>query len=379
MEVQPADLSVFSSPWKLVPNQVRACGGREIHRFRGITPAVDTPSGAEAWVGSTTPANGVTKENPYMGCAQVDLPTGERRYLFQVIQENPKASLGPDHLARYGTNLGMLVKLLDAKTPFLLQCHPTREVAARDWNSNFGKEECWYILRVREDAEEEPYILLGFREGITREAFEKAYRAGDLPALEGMCHKIKAVPGDSYVIPGGVPHALGAGCLVVEIQEPSDLTAVPIPQADLIAFRRKANPKGVFIPEDEELYEKRMLGAFHYEGTPVESLIDRLKSKGLPLRTEDGGQELEIFGTNHTSCFSCTKVQVHGTFQKRHTADAQIGLVIGGEGEILCGGSVLPVRQGDELFFPYEASEVSFRGTFTIILCNPGITGQYKG
>ena len=56
-----------------------------------------------------------------------------------------------------------------------------------------------------------------------------------------------------------------------------------------------------------------------------------------------------------------------------------IGLVIGGEGEILCGGSVLPVRQGDELFFPYEASEVSFRGTFTIILCNPGITGQYKG
>ena len=71
-------------------------------------------------------------------------------------------------------------------------------------------------------------------------------------------------------------------------------------------------------------------------------------------------------------------MQVHGTFQKRHTADAQIGLVIGGEGEILCGGSVLPVRQGDELFFPYEASEVSFRGTFTIILCNPGITGQYK-
>lgn len=368
----------YRLPWRLAQNQIRASGGREMDRFRGITPPTDRPNGAEAWVGSVTRANGATPENPNLGCAEVLLPDGRRRYLFEAIAAEPELALGPAHLARYGTDLGMLVKLLDAKTPFLLQCHPTRENADRFWNSNYGKEECWYIIGVRDDAPEPPYILLGFREGVSREGFEQAYRAGDIAALEAMCHKIEVRPGECYFIPGGVPHALGAGCFVAEIQEPSDLTAVPIAQQALLEFRRRANPKGVFVPEDEALYERRMLNSFHYAGAPLAGTLARCKSAMPLLREEPGGREQEIFGAAQTQCFSCTLVQVHGTFRKTDTHDAQICLILDGSGELVCGGERMLVRRADEIFFPCAATDVRMEGTFSCILCNPGLSAQYR-
>ena len=180
------------------------------------------------------------------------------------------------------------------------------------------------------------------------------------------------------MIPGGVPHALGAGCFVAEIQEPSDLTAVPFPQEYLLAYRRKANPFGIFEPEDEQLYESRMLNSFHYEGLPLDKLLDRLKSKEAVLRQEPGGREIEIFGDRDTSYFSCTMVTVSGTMARKNTGDVQIGIVVSGEGRIRCGENALPVKQGSEVFFPCQVRDAVFEGDFSIILCNPGVTAEYK-
>ena len=310
-------MEIYNRPWPLVPNKVRADGGRELDRFRGVEYPADTPNGAEAWVGSLTRANGTTRENPNLGYAEVILPDGTRDFLVNVVKRAPETILGKAHMEKYGTSLGMLIKMLDAKAPFLLQCHPTRENARKYWNSRFGKEECWYVLGTRKD-------------NITQEKFEAAYRKGDAALLESFCHKIPVQPGESYMIPGGVPHALGAGCFVAEIQEPSDLTAVPFPQEYLLEYRRKANPFGIFEPEDEQLYESRMLNSFHYEGLPLDKLLDRLKSKEPVLRQEPGGREIEIFGDRDTSYFSCTMVTVSGAMARKNTGDVQIGIVVGG-------------------------------------------------
>jgi mannose-6-phosphate isomerase len=122
----------------------------------------------------------------------------------------------------------MLIKYLDAKEPYLLQAHPTRSFAKRMWNSDFGKEESWYVIGIREDVKEPPYILLGFKEGVTRADVEKYYAQDDLRSLEMLCHKIPVKPDEVYFVGGGVPHALGEGCFVIEVQEPSDITAYPI-------------------------------------------------------------------------------------------------------------------------------------------------------
>lgn len=371
-------MEIFEQPWLLVPNKVRADGGRELDRFRGVEPPMDTPNGAEAWVGSVTRANGATAENPNLGWAEVILPDGRREYLADVVSRFPEKVLGKKHMDFYGPCLGMLIKMLDAKTPFLLQCHPTRENAQKYWNSTFGKEECWYVLGIRQDVPEPPYILLGFKEGVTRECFEEAYRSGDGKRLEAMCHKIPVQPGECYLIPGGVPHALGAGCFVAEIQEPSDLTAVPFPQEYLLAYRRKANPLGVFEPEDETLYETRMLNTFHYEGKTLPELLQRVKSKEKVLRQQQDSREIEIFGEQDTSSFSCTVAQVHGKLSRKDTGDVQIGIVLSGEGCIRCGDVTVPVKQGSEVFFPCQVKHAVFEGNFHMILCNPGITAQYK-
>ena len=180
------------------------------------------------------------------------------------------------------------------------------------------------------------------------------------------------------MIPGGVPHALGAGCFVAEIQEPSDLTAVPFPQEYLLEYRRKANPFGIFEPEDEQLYESRMLNSFYYEGLPLDKLLDRLKSKKKVLRQEPGGGEIEIFGDRDTSYFSCTMMTVSGAMARKNTGDVQIGIVVSGEGRIRCGENALPVKQGSEVFFPCQVRDAVFEGDFSIILCNPGVTAEYK-
>ena len=325
-----------------------------------------------------TRANGATADNPNLGCAEVILPDGTRKYLLDVVQENPLAVLGEAHMELYDSGLGMLIKMIDAKTPFLMQCHPTREQAAIDWNSKFGKEECWYVLGTRRDAGEQPYILLGFKEGITREVWEQAYRQGDVSALEDLCHKVIVHPGECYLIPGGVPHALGAGCFVAEIQEPSDLTAVPFPQSYLLDYRRKANPLGVFVPEDEALYEHRMLNAFRYEGYSYDRLLERLKSRERVLRRNGESREVEIFGEDDTDSFSCTIVHVCGSIPRKPTQDVQIGIVVEGAGELRCGDLSMQVRRGDEIFFPYQVEDTTFAGNFSIILGNPGMTAKYK-
>lgn len=362
---------MYHQPWKLVPNQIRAEGGREIERFRGQSHPHDTQNGAEAWIGSVTRANGVTPENPNLGCSEVWLPNGERRYLFEAISQAPEQVLGLEHMKHFGQELGILIKMLDAKAPFILQCHPSRQAARELWNSAYGKEECWHVLSVRGDASQPPHILLGFKPGITRERFEAAYRLGDMKTLMALCHSIEVKPGETYFVPAGMPHALGSGCFVVEIQEPSDLTAVPISQNELIAFRTHANPAGVFPRMDDELYEHRMLSSFDYTGYSLERMLEMTRSKNRVLGISDWGREELLIGAEHTPYFLCTRWFVHGNVTLPPSGDIRIGLVTDGEGEMTCDEGKLSVCEGTEVFFPWNVPGLRLRGDLTMILCQP--------
>ncbi len=248
-------MSPATTPWTLVQNKiVRYPGGRELDRFRGIRPPQDDGR-PEAWVGSVTPVkNALEHGDPYEGCARCVLPDGRTPYLFEAIAEAPRAVLGDRHLAITGETLGVLVKLLDAQHQLILQCHPSRPYARERFDSPFGKTECWYIVSLRDDTEEAPYVLLGFREGVTRERFERLYDAGDIKAMEACCHKIHPKPGDMFFVDAGVPHAVGPGCFLVEVQEPSDIT---------VGVRKL--PEGT-SPEEQAYHRARQLGAYQYGG-----------------------------------------------------------------------------------------------------------------
>ncbi len=110
----------------------------------------------------------------------------------------------------------MLTKLIDAKQNLSVQVHPSDAYALEKENS-FGKTETWYIV----DAEEGAGIYLGFSKPVTAEEYERAISERRLTELLNF-YPVKA--GECYFIPAGTIHAIGAGCLICEIQQNSNLT-----------------------------------------------------------------------------------------------------------------------------------------------------------
>lgn len=354
----------------MIPNQIRGNGGRELCRFRGNSNAQDSPNGAEAWVGSVTKAIGATTRSPYLGCSEVMLPDGRQEYLFRLIEEHPEFMIGKGNIEIGGAQFGILVKILDARRQFLLQSHPTKETAERVYGSDRGKVEFWYILDVRKDAKEPPYIYLGFKPGISRESFVERFRNNDMNALQEMCHKIPVKSGEAYFIPGGMPHALGEGCMVIEVQEPCDITAVPASQDFVLNFRRQGNPQAVLEPIDEALYASQTIETFAYEGFTLKEILQNCRSDMRVLRSGDWGEERLVFGAEHSDLFSATIVKVDGAAELCQRESAQIAIVIQGSGMIGTNDAPTLIKQGDELFIPYGLRKVTIHGDVTLFLCN---------
>ena len=117
---------------------------------------------------------------------------------------------------RYGTEVPLLVKLIDAARDLSIQVHPDDELAQRRGMPQ-GKTEMWYVMQADPGAS----LISGFRRDTTPEEYTAALAAGHLTDL---LHAEEPEPGDVYFIPAGRVHALGKGLMVAEIQQTSDCT-----------------------------------------------------------------------------------------------------------------------------------------------------------
>ena len=155
--------------------------------------------------------------------------TGESLELSAIPNLNSVTEEGvglEELLSKYGEALvgtkvqgpfPLLLKLLDARDRLSVQVHPGDAYAARVENKQ-GKTEAWVILDCDEGAE----LVFGVREGVTKEELKRASMAGK--AVEPLLGRVRVKPGDVYYIPAGTVHAIGAGILIYEIQQSSDVT-----------------------------------------------------------------------------------------------------------------------------------------------------------
>lgn len=118
--------------------------------------------------------------------------------------------------AKATRQLPIMVKYIDAKQNLSIQVHPGDEYAQKH-SSESGKNEMWFIL----DSDPDAFIYLGFSRDVTREEVESSVKAG---TIEELLNKIHVKKGDVYYIPAGTVHAIGAGCLLCEVQQTSDAT-----------------------------------------------------------------------------------------------------------------------------------------------------------
>ena len=171
----------------------------------------------EEWIGSVTPANNPGRAEPEEGLSRL----ADGRLLRDAVADDPIAWLGEEHVARFGTSTGVLVKLLDAGERLPVHAHPDRAFARRTFDSPFGKTEAWLVLRTRQ---EEADVWVGLREEVELDRFLESIRAQDVDRLLGSLNRVSVRVGDVVYVPAGVPHALGAGLLIAEVQEPTDFS-----------------------------------------------------------------------------------------------------------------------------------------------------------
>ncbi|WP_430466567.1 type I phosphomannose isomerase catalytic subunit [Winogradskyella ouciana] len=136
---------------------------------------------------------------------------------LQEILEAYKADLiGHKNYKRFGNDFPLLIKFIDAKQDLSIQLHPDDDLAKERHNS-FGKTEMWYVMQADKDAN----LIVGFNQDMDRDTYLKHLEEKTLPKILNF-DKVKE--GDTYFIEAGRVHAIGAGVLLAEIQQTSDIT-----------------------------------------------------------------------------------------------------------------------------------------------------------
>jgi mannose-6-phosphate isomerase len=181
-------------------------GGALIDRLRG--EAEHDGEFPEDWIGSIVPADNPGRDEPFAGLSRLEDGT----LLRDAVAADPAYWGTPD----------VLVKLLDPAGRLPVHAHPDRAFAAVHLDSPHGKTEAWIVVATRAgDAE----VWLGLREDVEPARYREWIDRQD-GALLASLHHLTVRAGDVVYVPAGVPHAIGAGALIVEVQEPSDLSVL---------------------------------------------------------------------------------------------------------------------------------------------------------
>lgn len=261
----------------------------------------------------------------------------EGKSLAEVIRLHPEY-LGTRHEGK--TELPILIKFIDAKKDLSVQVHPTDEYAKEHENGQLGKTEMWYVLDASKDAK----LVYGFRNNTDEATVREAIADGTL-----MKH-LQQVPvkkDDLFFIEAGTVHAIGAGALVAEIQENSNLT-----------YR---------------LYDYDRVGK---DGKKRELHVDKAMKVANLCSSAEPKQPLRVLkysrGVASELLCRCKYFEVYRMIVNterrqvvKYKADEvsfRVLLCVNGCGSISCDGEVIQFYKGDCIFVPADSVELSIHG-----------------
>jgi len=183
----------------------RLWGGTTLANRLGVPAESGGEPLAEAWLAYE---ENLITEGPHAG-----------RSLASLAQEMGASLLGTATMSRYGRKFPLLTKLIDAARPLSIQVHPDDAYAQANeqGSGSLGKAEAWYILAADPGAS----IVWGFERGVTPDEVRGAIREEN---LEELVRRVDVTSGDVIYNPPGTVHAIGAGILLFEVQQTSDLT-----------------------------------------------------------------------------------------------------------------------------------------------------------
>lgn len=259
--------------------------------------------------------------------------------LHDLITTYGAQFLGTSVLERFGTNFPLLIKFLDAKTPLSIQVHPDDKVA-KERHDSFGKNEMWYIMQADDDAS----IIVGFEKDTSKEQYEEAVKSGNIIDL---LHTEYIKKGDVFHIPTGRVHAIGAGVLLAEIQQTSDVTY------RIYDYNRIDAKTGALRDlHSEEAIDIVDLKGYDAYNTPYETQIN---------------QSVSVMETPY---FQTAILELQGETVRDYSNIDSFTILMCLEGSLsfLCGDEWYALQKGQTVVLPAVVNKLSFTTTHAKIL-----------
>ena len=300
----------------------------------------------EEWIASNVKAINKVEKSPKEGISKIK---DTELYFDDLLKKHPEEMLGTNR------NFRVLVKGLDSAIRLPAQAHPDKAFSRKYFNSNFGKTECWVILATRPDAK----IYFGFKEGVTKEQFLKVIDDSehDANAMERLMKSIEPKIGEVLLVPAKTVHAIGAGCLILEIQEPTDFTIQP----ERFCGDYKLSDNEMYLGLSKEI----AVECFDFGESP-DAII-----KPETVKSEKGIKVESLINEKHTDCFIINRISLSGGMFTADVKDSYaIYIVTDGEAEITGDGYGKKIGKGDYFFMPAASmGKYKICGNANIIEC----------
>lgn len=289
----------------------------------------------EEWICSCVHAINPGHTDPLEG---ISLRREDGKPFDALLREHKRQYLGDRD------DLGVLVKYLDSAIRLPMQVHPTREFSRKNFGSPYGKAESWLILATRPDA----CIYFGFERAVTKEEFHAAVEQSetDPNVMTRFVNRVPVQTGDVFFVPAGVIHAIGSGCLILEVQEPTDFTIQP----EYWCGDYHLNAQEMYLGLNAET----ALDCFDFSRYGSGVIAQGRKQPRL-LREEKGLRVESLIGPEDTECFSMTRYILDGS-SVMLMEPASVWICAEGEGTLIGEDYEQHIAMGDYFFLPAAAS-----------------------
>lgn len=334
---------------KMSPNRVRRnyMGGAGIDWLHGMENGTDG-NRPEEWIASMVEAKNPGMEaiagEGYGAC----MVNGQSVLVKDLIESEPEFYLGKEHFAKKGADPGFLLKILDSSMRLHVQAHPTAEFSKARLNSPYGKLECYYIIHVRDGIE--PYIRLGFQHAPKKEEWKRIIEEQDITAMDACFEKIPVEAGQVWFIPGGMPHAIGEGILMLEIMEPSDWVV-----------RCEFEREGAAVPPDARFMGRGLdfcLDVFDYTQYSTEEIEEKSRLWPYVLREGENYRLEQLADSRITSCFEVKRLRVRNGGMSLDGGTMMTGVVTRGRLILRCGDEEEVLKCGDSVMIAAAAKTI---------------------
>jgi mannose-6-phosphate isomerase len=241
--------------------------------------------------------------------------------LSYLLETHTSDLLGEKNFRQFGTKFPLLIKFIDAKEDLSVQLHPNDQLAKARHNS-FGKTEMWYVVQ----ADPESNLIVGFNQKMSQELYLKHLED---KTLQRILNFDAVQAGDTYFIEVGRIHAIGAGVLLAEIQQTSDITY-------RVYDWDRVDSEG----NERELHNDIALEAFDFD-MPDNFRVDY---------TKDSDTATELVSCPY---FTTNILKVHETILKENTHDSfMIYMCVEGTAQIEVDGNQTEISMGETVLIP---------------------------